>query len=244
MDVIQQKLINIFDIVPEAKFNRIVLRSTLSDLLPGQKLQVNTLMNAYDEGIVSRLSTEEDKTVISQNIVELLSRNYGITRGAAVWAVQTWCYILGYRMIGDQIASTPCSNEMQTPVPEKLPKEMTRKTTDTLRARNWRQFLLPGFRTGHLLKVIVALLAYSFWGLVLYFGFRSDPEIAMVFLITVLSIILFSGNYLGVQSHLPGTRSHSPFVRFITIIIYDFLIFVSEMIIWVIIRNVWMMLKK
>lgn len=94
MDDIQKALITLVDEVPDSLMNRQKLRAALMDLLPEKKLQVNLLMNAYDEGVVTRLTGDSDTTLHALQLIKSLADGYGLTRNAALWSISSWCYIL------------------------------------------------------------------------------------------------------------------------------------------------------
>lgn len=51
-------------------------------------------MNAYDEGVVTRLSGNSDATLHALQMIKSLADEYGLTHNAALWSISSWCYIL------------------------------------------------------------------------------------------------------------------------------------------------------
>ena len=85
------------------------LKSILSDCLSGNKLQLNLLLNAYDNDVPAKLPNSAnvpDKNLFLQGLVQSLTSDYGITEQAALWAIDSWCLILGVSLL----ASTQQSN--------------------------------------------------------------------------------------------------------------------------------------
>ena len=74
------------------------LKNILLDCLSGNKLQLNLLFNAYDSGLTTKLQNSDtvpDKNLFVQALVHSLTSDYGITEQAALWAIESWCLILG-----------------------------------------------------------------------------------------------------------------------------------------------------
>lgn len=107
MESIQDTLLNLVNAVPNCLNDRQKLKSALLDLLPEKKLQINLLLNAYDEGIVARLSKSADATLTALQMVKILMDGYGVTRNAALWSIASWCVILNREDIAEAI------NELQ-----------------------------------------------------------------------------------------------------------------------------------
>ena len=91
---------------------------------------------------------------------------------------------------------------------------------------NRRRFLPPGFRSGRLWKMLLALIGYAAW---LAFsiaygkdtgGIRGMAAGILVFLMLFLPL-LFTADYLGVQSRFPLSDSASLPVRVLGIVLWD-----------------------
>lgn len=107
------------------------------------------------------------------------------------------------------------------------------------RAPKWRRFLPPGYRTNRPVRHIFSTLGYL---MLFYLGFSLEVENAgtaelvlnrIFFTVMFLSIILFNGNYLGVQNKFILTKSKHRWVRWIGIAIVD----TALVIIWVLLLN-------
>lgn len=101
--------------------------------------------------------------------------------------------------------------------------------TDTgiVGAGNWRRFLPPGFRSGSLLSRVTSACGYAF---AFYVSASLQVETTSKavlylnragFLIMILLMIFFTGNYRGIQSILPISRSKNIWIRIAGILIYD-----------------------
>ena len=95
MDQIQQSLCDIKKQKPACLTDRNILRAALADYLPNNKLKQNLLLNAFDNDVVRNLRKGSDVTLSALNCISQLENDYGITKDAAFWSVQTWCYLLG-----------------------------------------------------------------------------------------------------------------------------------------------------
>ncbi len=101
MDDIQNKVKDMNSILPGCFENRVSLKALISDLLPSDKLHINLLMNAYDAGIVERLSATNDKALSAMKMIKTLKDDFGLNDKNSVWAVQSWCYILSLNEIAE-----------------------------------------------------------------------------------------------------------------------------------------------
>ncbi len=93
---------------------------------------------------------------------------------------------------------------------------------------SWRRFLPPGFRTGKLWKMLLAIMGYI---MILGIIASPEPEGEDLFsvikdktaeLVMMLSVVLFSADYLGIQSKFPFTRSKNRLIRIAGIVFWDF----------------------
>ena len=99
MDQIQRSLCSMIRRKPSCLTDRNILRAVLADYLPSNKLKQNLLLNAFDNDIVQNLRKGSDVTLSALNCISQLENDYGITKDAAFWSVQTWCYLLGLNNI-------------------------------------------------------------------------------------------------------------------------------------------------
>lgn len=114
MDNLQQSLCNMSNKNPNILTDRNILRASLADFLPQNKLQQNLLLNAFDSEVVSRLRNTSDVTLSALNLTSLLENDYGISKDAAMWAVETWCYLLGLDSVAMALATVRPTNSVQT----------------------------------------------------------------------------------------------------------------------------------
>lgn len=106
MDGTQLRLISLLETVPDCIESRQKLKSALMDFIPEKKMQINLLLNAYDEGIASQLDSSPDKTMFALKTIRNLTEGYGLTKEAANWAVITWCQILNQSEIASILSDT------------------------------------------------------------------------------------------------------------------------------------------
>lgn len=94
--------------------------------------------------------------------------------------------------------------------------------------KKWRKYLLPGFRTGNIIRWLFSAVGYA---ALLAIGLDLQVEHAGMLEITInriafismgLSIILFNGDYLNVHMHFILTRSKKRWIRWIGMGIVDF----------------------
>lgn len=114
MDQIQQLLCEMKKQKPACLTDRNILRSALADYLPSNKLKQNLLLNAFDVDIVQILRRGSDVTLCALNCISQLENDYGITKDAAFWSVQTWCYLLELDAVAEALIVLRPQN--QTPV--------------------------------------------------------------------------------------------------------------------------------
>ncbi len=95
MDQIQKSLCDIKNQKPACLKDRNILRSVLADFLPNNRLKQNLLLNVFDSDVVHALGRHSDVTLTALTCISQLENDYGMTKDAAFWAIQTWCCILG-----------------------------------------------------------------------------------------------------------------------------------------------------
>lgn len=111
MDQIQKSLCDMKKQKPECLTDRKILRATLADYLPNDKLKQNVLLNAFDNDIVQNLGKGTDVTLNALNCITELENDYGITKDAAFWSIQTWCYLLGLNVVADALSALQPTNQ-------------------------------------------------------------------------------------------------------------------------------------
>lgn len=111
MDQIQQLLCNTLKQKSDCFVDRNIFRAVLADCLPNNKLKQNLLLNAFDNDIVQNLRNGVDVTLIALNYISQLENDYGITKDAAFWSVQTWCYLLGLDTVATALVVMQPTNQ-------------------------------------------------------------------------------------------------------------------------------------
>lgn len=111
MDQIQQSLCDMTKRKPACMTDRNILRSALADYLPNNKLKQNLLLNAFDNDVVQNLRRGTDITLSALNCISQLENDYGITKDAAFWSIQTWCYLLGLDNVADALVVLQPQNQ-------------------------------------------------------------------------------------------------------------------------------------
>lgn len=82
---------NIFDICPDCINTRAKLKSFLSDVFLDEKLAINIILSAYDMGIVSKLSTQNNiDSVFFIKCQKELMNNFGLTEKNAKDSLMFW----------------------------------------------------------------------------------------------------------------------------------------------------------
>ncbi len=94
----------------------------------------------------------------------------------------------------------------------------------------WRRRLPPGFRSGSVAHMAIAIIGYA---AIVFVGWCMELEGATPFSLAVnrlgvilieLAVVFFSADYCGIQARLPLTRSKKPALRLAGIVLYDFAI--------------------
>ena len=115
MDQVQQSLCDMKKQKPACLTDRNILRSALADYLPSNKLKQNLLLNAFDNDVVQNLRKGSDATLSALNCISQLENDYGVTKDAAFWSIQTWCYLLGLDAVADALVVLQPSNNAPLP---------------------------------------------------------------------------------------------------------------------------------
>lgn len=111
MDQIQQSLCEMRKQKPACLTDRNILRAAIADYLPNNKLKQNLLLNAFDNDVVQSLRKGTDVTLSALNCISQLENDYGITKDAAFWSIQTWCYLLGMDAVADALVVLQPANQ-------------------------------------------------------------------------------------------------------------------------------------
>lgn len=81
--------------------NRSRLVGLIKDYFPGQQMQINLLLMAYDLGITKDIAnTSTVNNAFAFRYVKRLMEEYGISRSKADWVVSVWCVCYGQRILG------------------------------------------------------------------------------------------------------------------------------------------------
>ena len=96
---------------------------------------------------------------------------------------------------------------------------------------DWRRFLPPGFRKKNIIRWLFSAVGYVF---LFYIGFTLEVENAtsateiilnrIFFTLSILLIVLFNGNYMGIHQKFALTRNKHRFVRWVGMALVDFAI--------------------
>ncbi len=126
MNDVQQKLIEMRKNIPDCTSSRQRLRSILSDYFPTEKQLINSILNAYDEDIETRLKSSSDPTLTALQMIKVLQNDYGLTSPSAFTAVEAWCYMIGYSEIADALESIKATQVPQVPSNIGMPQPSSR----------------------------------------------------------------------------------------------------------------------
>lgn len=111
MDRIQQSLCDTIKQNPACLAERNIFRAALADCLQSDKLKQNLLLNAFDLDVVQKLCKGSDITFSALNCISQLESDYGITKDAAFWSIQTWCYLLGMDSVAEALVVLQPTNQ-------------------------------------------------------------------------------------------------------------------------------------
>ena len=121
MDDVQKKIVTALKGNKECLTDHSRLKSVLSDVIPGDRIHTNLIMNAYDDQIFKRFF-EPDITLAMLHFIPSLVSGYGISEENALWSVVTWCYVfsridvaealLNFKGSKTSSASKPLSNSV------------------------------------------------------------------------------------------------------------------------------------
>ena len=83
MNAVQQKLIEMKKNIPDCSSSRQRLRSILSDYFPTEKQLINSILNAYDEDVETKLRSSSDPTLTALQMIKVLQNDYGLSNASA-----------------------------------------------------------------------------------------------------------------------------------------------------------------
>ncbi len=96
----------------------------MSDCLADNKLQLNLLLFAYDNGFVGKLKNSNaafDKELFLQRLVQDLINDHGITEQSATWTIETWDLLLNSKTQNKQ--AKPVSAKKVVPAKAMVPEK-------------------------------------------------------------------------------------------------------------------------
>ncbi len=104
MDDVQKKIAKALKGNKECLTDHLRLKGVLADVIPGDRIHTNLIMNAYDERIFDRFF-EEDLNLSLGKFVTHLENIYGISDANARWSVATWCYVFSRNAVAEYLMS-------------------------------------------------------------------------------------------------------------------------------------------
>lgn len=125
------------------------------------------------------------------------------------------------------------SSTHDNPVPAYAPAPFAFGESVAEKKKGWRRYLIPGFRTGTIWKIIVALLYYFSLGSMVCKGLTdeyevsSTAEVAIAYtsmLIVGLGLPIFICNYLNIWHRFHIERQKTPFMRYCIAFLWFFLV--------------------
>jgi len=111
---------NPFIVCPDCIRNRAKLKGILCDYFPDERLKVNVVLAAFDEGIVDAIEeTERLDNMLAVRFIKTLISDYGITEENARFATEYW-----FAKFGEGVLEKSNQLTFETPKPV-LPKKHT-----------------------------------------------------------------------------------------------------------------------
>lgn len=118
---------------PDALSDRKKLQALFSDFFPQDRLKRNTLLMAFDDGIVNEMKdlTQMDQ-IVQHRFVKSMEQGYGIRTRNAENAVHTWAQAMG--LLADQKIPCKCNGKVPAEIPaeEESKKEWVAVESDSL----------------------------------------------------------------------------------------------------------------
>ncbi|MCD8189360.1 MAG: serine/threonine protein kinase [Clostridiales bacterium] len=119
-------------------------------------------------------------------------------------------------------------DDLQTELAQLQAKSGNKTATD--KEQTWRRSLPPGFRSGSVTHMAIAVIGYA---AIIFVGWCMELENTTPFALTLnrlavilieLAVLFFSADYRGIQARLPLTRSKNRVVHLVGIAFYDIVI--------------------
>lgn len=107
---------------PECIFDRNKLKGVISDIFPTERLKINTVLAAFDSGVVDEIQkSSRMDTFLQGRMKKVLIEDYGISPENASWATTYWLTCYGVQVLGKEI-DVLIEKPIQKPNQEKTPK--------------------------------------------------------------------------------------------------------------------------
>lgn len=85
---------------PDAIGNKRRFTGLVKDLFPGQQMQNNLILTAYNMGLAQELECADAITnAFAYQYVKRLMEEHGVTRANADWCISMWCICYGHRVL-------------------------------------------------------------------------------------------------------------------------------------------------
>lgn len=106
---------------PDCVHNRAKLKGILCDFFPDERLKVNVVLTAFDEGIADSIeSAAYLDNILAGRIIKLLVADYGISEGNARFAAEYW-----FEKYGAGVLEKPCNLHFEETKPAPARKQAT-----------------------------------------------------------------------------------------------------------------------
>lgn len=122
---------NPFLINPECANNRARFKGILLDLFPTERLKVNVLLAAFDEGIVQAIrEANELNNHLAGRFIKILLADYGVDEEVAWFAVRYWFSLYGHDCLGKEVSvqyALPTKEKTAASGSQVIPKRQPRQ---------------------------------------------------------------------------------------------------------------------
>lgn len=112
MDDVQVIIADVLKEHMDCVSDRSKLKAILADYLTDDKVHLNILLNAFDEGIVEKIKNSQDITLVALQYVKKLIKDYGLTEEKAKWSIIVWCEVFGHSAVADVISEITTNNQV------------------------------------------------------------------------------------------------------------------------------------
>lgn len=112
---------NPFIICPDCLHNRAKLKGILCDFFPEERLKVNVILAAFDEGIVDTIQGAVDlDNILAGRLIKVLVSDYGINEDKARFSAEYW-----FKQYGADVLEKPYSLHFEEAQPEQPKKQIS-----------------------------------------------------------------------------------------------------------------------